>query len=183
MLKQRQPNLLLKRRLFFQDATVGELLDSKGRQLCLTMEPAIVHPRNSVFCHRKDVAIPEGNYTLEYFFDNSFFVFFFKINRIKGIGTIKLRTIPGQDVFPSQTHGDILIGMHFDAERGCLNGSDTAMYLLQRYHNHLRSLNQKPILQVCNEVPPKALLPAIGKASSSQPVSHETYDWKDLLPE
>ena len=176
--KTKQSNIILCRRLFFQDATIGELSDPSGHQICLTMEPPVVHSKKSFFCQHKDVAIPEGLYPLDCYYDTTCATFCFRINRIRGIGSIRLCTYPGQDVTPRQTIGDILVGMRFDANRGYLTGTDTAIYLLMRHHNHLRSMNQGPILEVKNGSIPDPLLPPI--STETPPSTEPVFDY-DLL--
>ena len=161
-MNHRQANIMLMRRLFFENATVGELLDPTGRQLCLTLEPGIADPLRHPSGSSRGKAIPEGTYMLEYYYECEFSAFCFKINRIRGIGTIRICSFPGQEVFPAQTHGDILLGMHFDAERGCVSGGDKALDVLLKHHGHLRSIGQRPTLMVRSEAGHKTPCATIG---------------------
>lgn len=178
-MNHRQANIVLMRRLFFENATVGELLDPTGRQLCLTFESAIAVPQHRPSGGTRGKAIPEGTYLLEYYYDCELSTFCFRVNRLRGIGTIRLRPFPGQEAFPTQTHGDILIGMHFDAERGCLGDSSTALSILLKHHSHLRSIGQRPILQVRSEAGPTTPCAVLGTPSQPAPAYDYNYDLLD----
>lgn len=178
-MNHRQANIVLMRRLFFENATVGELLDPTGRQLCLTFESAIAAPQHRSSGGSRGKAIPEGTYLLEYYYDCELSAFCFRVNRLRGIGTIRLRPFPGQEAFPTQTHGDILIGMHFDAEKGCLSDSSTALGILLKHHSHLRSIGQRPVLQVRSEAGPTTLCAVLGTPSQPAPAYDYNYNLLD----
>ena len=178
-MKNRQANIVLMRRLFFENATVGELFDPMGQQLCLTFEPAIAVPQHRPSGSSRGKAIPEGTYVLEYYYDCELSAFCFRVNRLRSIGTIRLRPFLGQAVFPVQTHGDILIGMHFDAEKGCLSDSNTALSILLKHHSHLRSIGQRPVLQVRSEAGPTTLCAVLGTPSQPAPAYDYNYNLLD----
>lgn len=111
----------LLRTRYYQDCTLGQLIDARNTLICQTMEPTCDAKSNNI-----RLAQPDGLYPLEYVYDEELNRHCIRLCRTKGRGCVRFYMHPFDVSEPKNVGFDILVGMRVDESEGRLDDTLSA---------------------------------------------------------
>ena len=127
---------------YFNDCTLGVLLDHEAKPLCKTLEPPFRPPDERRIVGK--TAVAEGTYPLTLVFDTSLHY----QNMLIGSTHHRICFVSRDKATPRQTRGNVLIGLDRDDSQGCLLHCVEAFERVLAYYNALRCNHQDPHIEV-----------------------------------